>query len=80
MRVVRGGWVGRRLNDFKIGAVTGRFQSDGAASMAVKGLSQGLTYGEPVWPSGKQKDFGSIPLRLSFLLKNCGSVDTVLCV
>ena len=31
-------------------------------------------YGEPVWPSGtgKQKDFGSNPLRLSFLFKCCG--------
>ena len=31
--------------------------------------------GEPVWPSGKQKDLGSIPLRLSFLFKRivvCG--------
>ena len=33
------------------------------------------TFGEPVWPSGKQKDFGSNPLRLSFVFKKvvlCG--------
>ena len=28
--------------------------------------------GELVWPSGKQRDLGSNPLRLSFLLKCCG--------
>ena len=26
----------------------------------------------PVWPSGKQRDLGSNPLRLSFLFKCCG--------
>ena len=29
---------GKSLNDFKFGSFIGRFQSDGAASMAVKGL------------------------------------------
>ena len=28
--------------------------------------------GEPVWPSGKQRDLGSNPLRLSFFFKSCG--------
>ena len=28
----------KKLNDFKFGTFTGRFPSDGAASMAVKGL------------------------------------------
>ena len=34
----RGGGGGGGLNDFKFGTVIGRFPSDGAASMAVKGL------------------------------------------
>ena len=40
--------------------------------------------GEPVWPSGKalgsgkRKDLGSIPLRLSSLFKKVVVVDTVL--
>ena len=29
-------------------------------------------HSEPAWPNGKQKDLGSHPLRLSFLLKQCG--------
>ena len=41
------------------------------------GRSRRLCCSEPVWPSGKvlaskHKDFGSIPLRLSFLFKACG--------
>ena len=34
-----GGGGGRSLNDFKFGTFIGRFQSDDAASMAVKGLT-----------------------------------------
>ena len=33
----------KSLNDFKFGTFAGRFPSDGAASMAVKGLSVTLT-------------------------------------
>ena len=33
------GGVGGSLNDFKFGTFIGRFGSDGAASMEVKGLS-----------------------------------------
>ena len=33
-----GGGGGRGLNDFEFATFSGRFQSDGAASMAVKGL------------------------------------------
>ena len=29
---------GKSLNDFKFGTIVGRFQSDGVASMAMKGL------------------------------------------
>ena len=32
-----GGWVGG-CNDIRLGTFIGRFQSDGAASMAIKGL------------------------------------------
>ena len=38
-------------------------------------LGTGGGASEPVWPSGKQKDLGSILLRLSFLFKKvvvCG--------
>ena len=72
------------LNDFRFGIFIGRFESDGAASMAVKGLSLRLNryvsrFGLAVrlvsGLAGKRKDLGSIPLRLSFLLKKvvvCG--------
>ena len=36
---VGGGGGGRSLNDFKFGTFIGRFQSAGAASLAVKGLT-----------------------------------------
>ena len=34
----------KSLNDFTLGTFTGRFPSDGAASMAVKGLKAPYTY------------------------------------
>ena len=34
-----GGGGGRGVTDFKFGTFIGRFQSDGASSMAVKGLN-----------------------------------------
>ena len=38
----------------------------------IKGSKERCLLDEPVWPSGKQRDLGSNPLRLSFLFESCG--------